>query len=37
MQNDQKQFRRRLLVLGAIALVGFAILAGRVIWLQAFQ
>jgi hypothetical protein len=37
MQNDQKQFRRRLLVLGAIAPVGFAILAGRVIWLQAFQ
>jgi hypothetical protein len=37
MNNEQKQFRRRLALLGAIALSGFAILAGRVIWLQAFQ
>jgi len=37
MNNDQKQFRRRLAVLGALSLIGFAVLAGRVIWLQALQ
>jgi hypothetical protein len=37
MENQQKQFRRRLGVLGALALLGFAVLAGRVIWLQAFR
>jgi hypothetical protein len=37
MNNEQKQFRRRLAVLGAVAFSGFAVLAGRVIWLQAFQ
>jgi len=37
MEKEQKQFRRRLLALGALSFIGFAILAGRVIWLQAFQ
>jgi len=37
MNNDQKQFRRRLAMLGVISLLGFAALAGRVIWLQALQ
>jgi len=37
MNNEQKQFRRRLAVLGAISLLGFAALAGRVVWLQALQ
>jgi hypothetical protein len=37
MKNEQKQFRRRLAVLGAISLLGFAALAGRVVWLQALQ
>jgi hypothetical protein len=37
MNNEQKQFRRRLAVLGAITLLGFAALAGRVVWLQALQ
>jgi len=37
MEKEQRQFRRRLLVLGALSLIGFAVLAGRVIWLQAFQ
>jgi len=35
--NNEQQFRRRLVLLGAVALSGFAILAGRVIWLQAIQ
>lgn len=37
MDNEQKQFRRRLALLGVASLLGFAALAGRVIWLQAFQ
>jgi len=37
MDNQQKQFRRRLSVLGALSLLGFAAVAVRVIWLQAFQ
>jgi hypothetical protein len=37
MNNEQKQFRRRLALLGALSLLGFAALAGRVIWLQAIQ
>jgi len=37
MENEQKQFRRRLLLLGALSFIGFAVLAGRVLWLQAFQ
>jgi hypothetical protein len=37
MNNEQKQFRHRLAVLGAISLLGFAVLAGRVVWLQALQ
>lgn len=37
MNNDQKQFRRRLAMLGVISFLGFAALACRVIWLQAFQ
>jgi hypothetical protein len=37
MNNEQKRFRRRLAVLGAISLLGFAALAGRVVWLQALQ
>jgi hypothetical protein len=37
MNQEQKQFRRRLAALGALTLSGFAILVGRMIWLQAFQ
>jgi hypothetical protein len=37
MNNELKRFRRRLAVLGAISLLGFAALAGRVVWLQALQ
>jgi len=37
MNAEQKQFRRRLALLAAITLIGFAVLAGRMIWLQAFQ
>jgi len=37
MKNDQQQFRRRLAILGAICVFGFALLAGRVIWLQVIQ
>jgi hypothetical protein len=37
MDKEQKQFRRRLALLGAITLLGFLALAARVTWLQALQ
>lgn len=37
MDQEQKQFRRRLAVLGIITLIGFAALAARIVWLQAIQ
>jgi hypothetical protein len=37
MNQEQKQFRRRLALLGIITLIGFSALAARVIWLQAIQ
>lgn len=37
MNDEQKQFRRRLAVLGVLSLAGFAVLAARVIWLQALK
>jgi len=33
---DAARFRKRLTVLGAIALVGLAALTARLVWLQAF-
>ena len=33
-QHEDRRFRRRLLILAAIALVGFLALAGRLVWLQ---
>jgi len=37
MNQDQKQFRRRLAMLGFIAFAGIAALLVRLAWLQAFQ
>jgi len=37
MDEQQKKFQHRLAILGVIALLGFAALATRMFWLQAFQ
>lgn len=34
---EQQRFRRRLAVLGVIALVGILALVGRLVWLQAIR
>lgn len=34
--DQERRFRRRLTFLAAIALAGMLVLAGRVVWLQAF-
>jgi hypothetical protein len=36
-QYQQKQFRRRLALLGIVTLIGFIALAARLTWLQALQ
>ena len=33
---DAARFRRRLILLGAIALAGLAVLTARLVWMQAF-